>query len=117
MKEVVDFDEILLNSIDEILSILGENGKYALFYHVEKSFQIKPSDIPEKLDDFHNAMEEFFGVGAKIVERLIAEKMYEKLGLAFRNRDGWTLKEYAENAQKTKDKWLMKERERKKSKV
>ena len=93
-----DFDEILWNAIDELMSFLGESGKYALFYHIEKRFQIKPLDIPDKLDGFHHALEALFGDGTKVIERMIAKNLYENLGLVFKEHKDWTLEEYVEYA-------------------
>lgn len=76
-----DFGKILLNAVEESLSSLGNSSKQAIFYHLEASFQIKKEHIPANLTEFTKALERIFGPGAPYLEKLIAQRLYEKLGL------------------------------------
>jgi len=76
-----DFGNILLSAVDEGLSSLGESSKEAIFFHLEAFFQIKKESIPTNLTEFRKALEGIFGPGAPYLERAIAMRLHEKLGL------------------------------------
>jgi hypothetical protein len=75
-----DFETFLLEAIDDGLSSLGESSKQTIYYHLEKSFNVRREDIPTRVNAFAQAIENIFGVGADFVEVLIMKKLYEKIG-------------------------------------
>lgn len=75
-----DFDKLLLEAIDEGLSSIGESSKQAIYFHLEKSFNVKKHEIPYKIEDFARAIEKIFGLGADFLEILIMKNPYEKVG-------------------------------------
>lgn len=78
-----DFSNILLSAVEEGLSSLGDSSRQAIFFHLETSFQIKKENIPVNLTEFRDALEGIFGLGARYLERMIARRLHEKLGLEF----------------------------------
>ena len=78
-----EFKEFVLEAIDEGLSSLGDSSKQAIYYHLEKNFRIKQMDIPNKIEEFANAIEKIFGDGAKLLEIQIMKRLYEKVGHTF----------------------------------
>ncbi|MEM2102631.1 MAG: hypothetical protein QXM22_03875 [Candidatus Bathyarchaeia archaeon] len=76
-----DFEVLLLEAIDEGLSSLGESSKWAIYFHLEKNFKIEKQQIPYRIQDFTEALEEIFGVGASFLEILIMKRLYEKIGV------------------------------------
>jgi len=81
------FEEMLRESVDEGLSSLGGSAKQAIYYYLEKGFNLNKQEIPNKVKDFATAIEKFFGVGANFLEALILKQLYEKVGESF-NWDG-----------------------------
>lgn len=81
-------------AVDEGLNILGESGKLSLHYHVERRFQLNHEQIHERIEEFHEALEGIFGAGAKVIERVIAKKLYETLGSYYDDVGRWTLVDY-----------------------
>ncbi len=79
-----DFKKLLQEAIDETLSSLGDSSKQALYFHLEKNFRIKKQDIPNKIEEFTNAIEKIFGDGAKILEIQMIKRLYEKVGHDFK---------------------------------
>jgi len=79
-----DFDELLLEAVDEGLSAVGESSKEAIYFHLEKSFNVKKDEIPFRIDDFAKAIEKIFGLGANFLEILIMKRLYEKVGGCFK---------------------------------
>jgi len=78
-----DFEKLLLEAVDEALCSLGESAKQAIYFHLEKSFNIKRQEIPNKIVAFSEAIEKILGLGANFVEILIMKRLYEKIGGVF----------------------------------
>lgn len=74
-----NFENFLLEAIDEGLSSLGESSKQAIYFHLEKSFKIKKQEIPRKIEVFADAIEKIFGSGADFLEILIMKRLHEKI--------------------------------------
>jgi hypothetical protein len=79
----IKFEQILLSSIDEALSILGENAKGSVYLHLENTFMMARQDIPYKVDDFSEALNRIFGLGARQLEILIMKKLHEKVNCQY----------------------------------
>jgi hypothetical protein len=84
----LEFDAILLESVDEALSALGDPVKRAIYFHLEQSFGIRKDEIPQRLADFKQALENILGahacVGGEFTEILVLKKLYEKVGEVFK---------------------------------
>lgn len=74
------FEKLLLEAIDEGLSSLGNSPKQAVYFYIEKKFNVKKREIPYKTEEFVDALEKIFGLGAKFLEILIIRRLYEKVG-------------------------------------
>jgi hypothetical protein len=72
------FFKMLGEAIDEAFSSLGESAREAIYFHLEKSFGIKNSEIPYRIDDFSNAIEKIFGPGARHLEIMFMKNLYAK---------------------------------------
>jgi hypothetical protein len=75
-----DFEKLMLEAVDEGLSALGESSKQAIYFHLDKSFDIKREQIPDRVKAFTQAIENIFGAGAGCLEVLIMRKIHEKVG-------------------------------------
>jgi len=74
------FEKLLLEAIDEGMSSLCGSSKQVIYSLLENTFNIRRRDIPYKIEDFANAIEKIFGLGAKVLETLIMERLNEKVG-------------------------------------
>ena len=95
------FEKILLEAVDEGLSLLGESSKQALYFYLENSYQIKRGDIPRRIDGFVEAIETIFGAGGRILELLIMKRLYRKVGRNFKyfpKKEAMLFTEYVEAA-------------------
>jgi len=79
-----EFNVLLLEAIDEALSSLGESAKKVIYRHLEEKFMIEKGQIPFKIEEFSDALEDIFGMGAKIIELQIMKNIYKKIGGNFR---------------------------------
>ena len=75
-----EFDTLLLEAVDEGLSSVGDSSKQAIYFHLEKTFRIEKEEIPLKIEDFAEAIEKIFGLGANFLEILIMKHLYSKIG-------------------------------------
>ena len=73
------FEKFLLEVIEEGLSSLGDSSKQALYFHLEKTFNIKREDIPYKVEEFADALEKIFGAGAKVLQIMIMKQLYKEV--------------------------------------
>jgi len=79
-KKTRDFDELLLEAIDEALSSLGESVKQAIYFHIQNKF-VTRNDIPTRIQDFQGGLEKIFGAGAQFIEILIMKNLHAKIGI------------------------------------
>lgn len=72
------FETAVTDAIDDSLSALGAANKQTIYRHLENRYGIKKEEIPFKIADFANAIEETFGSVAKLIEVKIIEKVHAK---------------------------------------
>jgi len=94
------FDSAVLEAVDYGLSVLGETGRQTVYSFVKMKYQVKREEIPKRLDVFCRASGGLFGAGATVVNKMIAKRLYSRLGLSFIEHEDWTLVEYIEDAKK-----------------
>jgi len=78
------FATILLDSIDEALSSLGQNVKVSVYFHLESKFSVPRQDIPDRIEDFSNALEQIFGQASRQLEILIIKHLHQKINLNYK---------------------------------
>ncbi len=87
-KRIMDFEELLMEAIDEGLSLLGESSKQVVYCYLEKTFKMNRLDIPYRIEEFIDTIERIFGNGSKILEIQIMKCLFKKVG--------YTVKHYSE---------------------
>jgi len=97
--ELAEFDSILLEAIDEALSILGEEPKSALYRHLEKLLNLPRIEIPSRIPEFSKAIQNLFGLGSEFLEILIMKSLHSKVAVVWEwesseVRPDFTLVEY-----------------------
>jgi hypothetical protein len=97
----VELEETLLQAVDEAPLVPGEIVRTAIYERIERSYQLRREEIPEKLETFHRALQELLGAGGKVMEKLIVRNLCRRLGLSFENHDGWTLVDYVNHAKRS----------------
>jgi len=79
-KKAKNFDELLMEAIDDALSSLGESVKQSIYFHIENKF-VARNEIPKKIQNFQGGLEKIFGAGAQFIEILIMKKLHAKIGI------------------------------------
>jgi hypothetical protein len=96
----VAFREVLLQAIDDGLLVPDEIVRAAIYDRVERSYQIRREEIPEKLELFHKALRDLLAAGGEVLERLIAKNLYLRLDLNFNQHENWILLDSVDEAKK-----------------
>jgi hypothetical protein len=76
-----EFDEILLETIDETLSSLGGPVKNAVYFHLQTNFCINKDEIPKKIYEFSNIIHKIFGSGAGRLEIKFMNTLHSKINV------------------------------------
>ncbi|MCW4015861.1 MAG: hypothetical protein NWF06_05775 [Candidatus Bathyarchaeota archaeon] len=84
-KKTPNFEEKLLESIDDGLAVLGESTKQIVYFHLEKTFKIERENIPYRIEEFTDILENIFGTGAKIIEIQIMKSLFKKFRYSIKN--------------------------------
>ena len=72
------FETAILCAVDESFAPFGRFGKQVIYLNLENTFKIKKQEIPYKIEEFADAIEQIFGTGAKLIEIRIIEALHER---------------------------------------
>jgi hypothetical protein len=72
------FEDAITESIETILSLLGDANKQTIYHHLENKYGIKKEEIPHNIGAFAGAFEQTFGSVAKLIEIKIMESLHAK---------------------------------------
>lgn len=75
------FKETFNSAVEKAMLLLGESGKQATYYHIEKTFGIKRNTWHKNPEDFAEAVEQIFGPGSQLLLKAMAKELYSSLGL------------------------------------
>ncbi len=78
-----NFSNILLESIDHAFALLGEKAKTSIYIQLEAKFAIPRKDIPKRVGDFSDAIEQIFGLAAPQLEILIMKYLNQNVNCAY----------------------------------
>jgi hypothetical protein len=76
-----EFDDLLLETIDETLSSLGEPVKNAVYFHLQTNFSINKDEIPKKINEFSDIILKIFGSGAGRLEIKLMKTLHSKINV------------------------------------
>ena len=72
------FETAILDAVDAGFAPFGRFGKQVIYIQLENTFKIKKQEIPYKIEEFADAIEQIFGTGAKLIEIRIIEALHER---------------------------------------
>jgi len=76
-----DFNELLLQAVDETLNSLGTTISQCIYTQLKNQYNLNPQDIPLKISEFQQGIEEIFGIGAQFIEISIIQNLFAKTEL------------------------------------
>ncbi|MBS7658126.1 MAG: hypothetical protein QW476_00960 [Candidatus Bathyarchaeia archaeon] len=91
-----EFNEALLEAVDEALLALGESVRQAIYWYLENKYSVKKSEIPNKIGEFEEALSNMLGAAANIILKIIIKKLYAKFKLNYEEKPEWKLKNHIE---------------------
>ena len=78
IKNKTEFNQILLQAVDEAFSSFSNGNNQAIYNHLECTFKIKKQEIPNKLTEFTDAIEQTFGLAVGLIEIRIMESLHKR---------------------------------------
>ena len=95
VEETGGVDDLLLIVADETLKqVFREKGAKVIYDYLENNAHLKPEEIAEKPEVFSAGLERLMVSAAQMIEKLILENLYGKLGLRFREKEGYEFSDY-----------------------
>lgn len=70
-------DEPLVESIDAALNALGNSTRDSILLYLQKRYSISIEDIPQRMDEFLEALHALLGNGARVIEKLVIARLVE----------------------------------------
>jgi len=94
------FEQLLLECIDEGLSVLGNEPQHALYQYLLTICSLPREEIPDRVADFAAGLRKSLGGASKVIERIILRKMFQKVGSSFRESPDTEFTEYVADAKR-----------------
>ena len=97
LKNQIDMK--IMEAIDESLASFGDSVKQAVYFQLQSSYNVPKQEIPTKIEEFAEALEAIFGIGARLIEMKIIETLHSKVNefLYVPNDEDFMLKDYVQN--------------------
>ncbi len=97
------FEQLLLECIDEGLSVLGNEPREALYQYLLTICSLPREEIPNRVADFVAGLRKSLGGASKVIERIILRKLFQKTGFSFRETIDTEFTEYVADAKRRYD--------------
>ncbi len=94
------FSQLLLECIDEGLSVLGNEPREAVYQFLNTICSLSREQIPDRVPDFATGLRRALGGASKVIERVILRKLYEKTGSTFREVSDTDFNDYVLEARR-----------------
>lgn len=94
------FEQLLLECIDEGLSVLGNEPRQALYQYLLTICSLPREEIPTRVSDFVAGLRKSLGGASKVMERMILRKLLQKTGSSFRETIDTEFTEYVTDAKR-----------------
>ena len=75
-----EYEKVVSDSVYKTLNqVLGSAAANVIYFYLEKDYSIKKDEIPEKLDSFCHAIQEYLNTGATPLEEQILKNLHSDL--------------------------------------
>lgn len=100
MTQHKEFNDEVKRAIDDAIStVLGQQVLKALYDHLKGHYDITSDEVSYRLDTLFDTLEKTFGFkGALTLSRVIAKRVYARMGLRFIELPDYRLQDYLEQA-------------------
>ncbi len=100
MSRTQSFGQILLDSVDEGLSVLGNEPRQAIYQYLATIHSLDREQVPDKVDEFSSGLKKALGSASRVIERLILKKLFQKIGSTFREVPDLEFADYVRDAKR-----------------
>ena len=94
------FPQILLDCIDEGLSVLGNEPREAVYQFLKTICSLPRDEVPDRVPEFASGLKKALGGASKVIERIILRKLFERTGSVFREAADTDFQEYVIDARR-----------------
>jgi hypothetical protein len=94
------FSELLLDAIDDSLSVLGDQPRQAVYQYLMTMHSIQREEIPDKPGEFVLGLRKALGGASSVIERLILKKLFQRIGSTFRETQNLEFGDYISDAKR-----------------
>jgi predicted CopG family antitoxin len=94
------FSEVLLDCVDEGLSVLGIEPRQAVYQYLSTIHSLEREQIPDKVDEFAAGLKKALGSASRVIERLILKKLFQRIGSTFREAADSEFTDYVSEAKR-----------------
>jgi hypothetical protein len=100
-KRTGRLDDSLLSVVDEtLMQVFREAGAKVIYDFLANNCHLKHEEIAEKPEVFSAGLERLMVSGAPVIEILILKNLYSKLGLEFKEEEGYGFSDYIRELRK-----------------
>jgi len=81
------FQEVFMSALDRAMLLLGDSGREATYYHIEKVLKLKRSMWHRNPEAFTEALKQIFGPqGSRLLLNAIAKELMAQLNLKIQEK-------------------------------
>lgn len=100
MSRTQPFSQVLLDCVDEGLSVLGNEPRLAVYQYLATIHSLDREQIPDQIDEFATGLKKALGGASRVIERLILKKLFQKIGSTFRETEDLEFGDYVRDAKR-----------------
>ncbi|OLD11128.1 MAG: hypothetical protein AUI93_05450 [Crenarchaeota archaeon 13_1_40CM_3_52_10] len=100
MSRPQPFNQVLLDCVDDGLSVLGNEPKEAVYQYLATIHSLDREQIPDKVDEFSTGLRKALGGASRVIERLILKKLFQRVGSTFRETADLEFTDYVMDAKR-----------------
>ncbi len=100
MSRTQSFSQVLLDCVDEGLSVLGSEPRQAVYQYLATIHSLEREQIPDKVDEFAAGLKKALGGASRVIERLILKKLFLRIGSTFRETSDLEFADYVRDAKR-----------------
>src|SRR3989442_16028446 len=93
-------DRPVIESVDAALSALGTSTRDSVLLYLRKRYSISLEEIPQRMDEFLQALHSLLGYGARVIEKLVIARLVETNEIPLEEARGRNLAEIVTLASK-----------------
>jgi len=95
-------DDLLFSVVDETMKqVFRDVGTKVIYDYLANNSHLKLEEIAEKPEVFSAGLEKLLVSGAPVIEKMILKNLYRRLGLKFREKEGYEFSDYIRELRKS----------------